>query len=345
MSRKSLQFELRVAAGLITAVFLILSALFYSDLRAFAARSSDPTPSAALPPTITPLPPSPTPSVMPAAGPLHTATPLPSSTPTPLPSATPIPYPPINDIPVGELIIMPPEVAAHMREVFARGQQLGRNPQAFAKVGDSSIETAHFLTRFDEGPYDLGPYAPLQPAIDHFAGSFARDSAAVRIGLHAWTMLDPFWADKERCEPNETPVACEVRLHNPAVLLIRIGANDVGVPDWYDSGVREVVEYALAEGIIPVLGTKADRNEGSDENNELLRQIAADYRVPLWDYDRLAGTLPRRGLDQDGVHMTVYVAHDYTRPVAFTRGHAMHNLTALLMLDVLWRQVMLPQQE
>jgi hypothetical protein len=92
--------------------------------------------------------------------------------------------------------------------------------------------------------------------------------------------------------------------------------------------------------VIPVLGTKADRIEGPDNtNNNILRRIAADFEVPLWDFDRLAGTMPGRGLDLDNVHLTTFYAHDYTSPLATQRGHAMHNLTALLLLDAIWNEV------
>ena len=95
--------------------------------------------------------------------------------------------------------------------------------------------------------------------------------------------------------------------------------------------------------MIPIIGTKADRGEGNDENNNILRQIAADYDLLLWDYDIVAGSLPGRGLDVDNVHMTTFYAHDYTLPEAFQRGHAMHNLTALMVLDTIWKEVILAQ--
>ena len=113
------------------------------------------------------------------------------------------------------------------------------------------------------------------------------------------------------------------------------------MPDLFDENIRLAVEYALEQGVIPVIGTKADRGEGSDINNEILRQIAADYDLLLWDYDLLAGTLPGRGLDADNVHMTTFYAHDYTQLEAFQRGHSMHNLTALMVLDTLWKEVIL----
>jgi hypothetical protein len=261
--------------------------------------------------------------------------------PTQPPQPTPLPTT-LNGLPLTTFLILPPNVLDNCRAIYAAGQALGRNPHAFAKVGDSTIENDHFLSRFDGGPYNLGDYAALQPVIDHFRGSFARDSAAVRIGLHSWTVFDPAWAEKPLCQPNESVIACEFRLHNPAVVFIRLGSNDVGVPAMYDANMRQIVQYAIDNGVIPVLGTKADRHEGSNQNNDILRQIAADYQIPLWEFDMVAGTLPGRGLDVDGVHMNTFYAHDYTQPVAFQRGHAMHNLTALLMLDALLSQVIWP---
>ncbi len=262
-----------------------------------------------------------------------------SDQPTGQPAAIPAA---LNGIPLSSIIVMPPAVLANTRAIYAAGQQIGRNPHAFAKVGDSTIAIDHFLSRFDGGPYNLGDYAYLQRVIDYFPGSFARDSAAVRIGLHAWTVFDPIWADKSICNANETVIACEFRLHNPSIVLIRLGANDVGAPGLYDDNMRQIVQFSIENGVIPVLGTKADRNEGSNQNNDIVRQIAADYQVPLWDFDPVAATLPGRGLDVDGVHMNTYYAHDYTQPEAFQRGHAMNNLTALMALDALLTNVILP---
>jgi hypothetical protein len=59
----------------------------------------------------------------------------------------------------------------------------------------------------------------------------------------------------------------------------------------------------------------------------------------LWDFDLVAQTLPGRGLDADGVHMTTFYAHDYTLPEAFQRGHSVHNLTALIVLNRIWSEI------
>jgi LysM repeat protein len=288
------------------------------------------------------LPPMPTTNPVTDTSAQLTETP-PSPTETPSPAETPTPTPPIlttvNGIPLESFLLMPTDVLENSRAIYSTGQALGRNSRAFSKVGDSTIENPHFLARFDEGPYNLGEYAYLQGVIDHFAGSHSRQGLAVRRGNHSWTVTDPLWADKSSCQPNETPIDCEIRVHNPSILIIRLGSNDRGVPSGFEHNLRQVVQIAIDNGVIPVLGTKADRFEGSNINNDIIRRIASDFQVPLWDYDMLASTIPGRGLDVDAVHLTTFYAHDYTSTTAYQRGHGVHNLTALMVLDAIWKEI------
>jgi LysM repeat protein len=255
-----------------------------------------------------------------------------------IPPAT---YPPppdnINGIPVDMIAAMPQGVIDHIRNIYSMGQSIGRNPHSLSKLGDSTVENPHFLTRFDSGPFNLGNYTYLQDVVSFYRGSFSRDSA-VRRGLHTWAVLDPMWAGGT-CAPGETMLECEFRVQNPSVLIIHLGSNDAGVPDSTNRNFREIVEYCMTNGVIPILGTKADRHEGSNINNEMIRQIAYDYNVPLWDFDIVAATIPGKGLDQDGVHMTSFFAHDWSSPTAFERGYGLMNLTALIALDKVWRAI------
>jgi hypothetical protein len=262
------------------------------------------------------------------------------------PAATEIPAVPVtpgvvNGVAIDQFLVMPAGVQQAMREVYAKGQTLGRNPRAFSTAGDSTIETPYFLGPFSTTKYNLGGYGYLQPTIDFFAGSFGRDSVAVRIGQHSWSVLNPVWADKKRCQPNESPLACEFRLNQPSVLIIRLGVNDAGVPKLFDTNLRKIVDYTIEQGVIPILSTKPDEREGTGTINDLVKQIAADYKLPLWDYELVAKTLPGRGLGADGAHMTSFWQNDYRLEAAYTRGHAMQNLTALMVLDKV-RQVVSP---
>ncbi|HNS40767.1 MAG TPA: hypothetical protein PKJ56_11055, partial [Promineifilum sp.] len=97
-------------------------------------------------------------------------------------------------------------------------------------------------------------------------------------------------------------------------------------------------EYSIERGVIPVLITKSDRAEGDDRHNATLRALAAEYALPLWDFDVVAGTLPDRGLRGDSVHLTSYATDDYTDPATLGYGYPLSDLTGLMMLDAI-RQI------
>jgi hypothetical protein len=234
---------------------------------------------------------------------------------------------------------MPPSVIDNVRAIYVRGQALGRYPHAFGKIGDSTIEYPYFLIDFDRQRYTLSVYDYLQVTLDQFKGNFARRSAAVKVGQHAWTVLNPAWVNSQQCQKNETPVACELRLANPIMVLIRLGPNDAGNVKLFEKNMRPVIEYVIEQGVIPVLSTKADRQPGMTAVNNLMRQWAAEYQIPLWDLDVIMEGMPKRGLWTDGVHMSSFSPLDLTNPVAYQRGHAMQNLTALMALDAVRRAV------
>lgn len=265
-----------------------------------------------------------------------------NSTPQSASALAPTQAPPlpqqVNGIALEQFIILPPDVISNIREIYARGQELGRDPQSFTRIGDSTIEMPHFLMRFDGDFYNLGSYVYLEQVIDYYQGWFDHDSVAVRRGLHTWSVFDPQWARAGVCAPGEHMLACEIRQSNPSIFIVRLGSNDRGVPDSTERNLRRIVEFLTANGIIPIMGTKADRFDGAANfNNEIIRRLAAEYQLPLWDFDRLAATIPNRGLGPDNVHMTIFYAHDWTQPQAFRTGHGVHNLTALIMLDAVWR--------
>lgn len=247
----------------------------------------------------------------------------------------------VNDVLYSDFAVLPPDVITHVLAIYAEGQTQGRNPYAFSRLGDSTIEPPHFFYRFDSTPYHLGEYAYLQRTITHYSGSFGYDNVSVQRGLHIWGALDPMWA-RYPCEAGEHMLACEIRLHNPSTMIIRLGSNDSSSPEHIRDSFEQVITYCLDAGVIPILGTKADRyGDYADTTNTTIRQLAAEYAVPLWDFDRVAQTLPDNGLISDRVHLSYFYAHDWRLERGFTTGHGLHNLTGLIMLDEL-RQV-LPQ--
>jgi hypothetical protein len=239
----------------------------------------------------------------------------------------------LNGVPVERIALISDAAREHIRDIYALGQSLGRNPRAVSKVGDSTMVYPPFLATFDRRTYRLGSYAYLQETIDYHSGSFGRTSAAVRIGMHTWSQFDPEWIIPELCSANEGPLACELRLHNPSIAIIRLGANDTEFPGMFERHLGNIVKYCLARGIIPVLGTKPDRYEGpSNLINNLIRKTASAYSVPLWDFDLIAETIPGRGLEADGLHMQGGNTRDFTLNAALRAGDALEDLTALMVL-------------
>jgi len=276
---------------------------------------------------------------LPTPVPVATQTPLSTESPsvTPTPSLTPIL---INRVDIAQVVSLTPETRDRVREIFAAGQLLGRDPAAFSRLGASIVDTFHFLGRFDAGPYDLGPYAYLEPAIEQYSGSFDHVGVAARRGLTAQASFNPTWAVDEACKANETIIDCEVRLHNPSILLVVLGTNDIFPESEFEENYRSLVAYLINQGIIPVLATKADRFEGEDNrNNLIIRQVAEDFQVPLWDFDLLAETLPGRGMGGDNVHLTLFDYYDYNRDGAYETGYGLYNLTALMMLYEIWQEL------
>lgn len=300
---------------------------------ATAVPTNRPAPAAptAKPPLDTALPPAP-----PTAVPTRTTAPLPTALPTAtLPSVPEEIY--INGLPPPYFISMPEGTIERSREIFELGQRLGRNAHSFSKIGDSIIDTPEFFTWFDSGDYDLGEYAYLAGAIDYFAGSYGRFGVALRDGLNSTAVLDPTWADKDVCQPNETPLACEIRLNNPAIIFIHFGTND-----WsgtYDANMRQILDYAIDQGVVPIIITKANQVEGGNGRNQIVRFLAEEYQIPVWDFDLIAETLPNRGLDQDNAHMTIAKRPNYSNPGIFGTGYGPFNLSGLMMLDTFLRKV------
>jgi hypothetical protein len=67
----------------------------------------------------------------------------------------------------------------------------------------------------------------------------------------------------------------------------------------YEQYLRDVVDYALAQNVIPILMTKADNVEGGHRINQATAQVAYDYDIPLINWWRAAQSLPGDGLDRE----------------------------------------------
>lgn len=241
---------------------------------------------------------------------------------------------------VGRLWSTPviPQATGTARAIYQRGRELGNNSNRFSKVGDCQNIPEFFLGTFDQpGTYNLGEHEALQGTIDHFAGSFNRQSVAVASGFNVAAVLDVTWADQSVCEPGESPIECEYRLWQPSFVLISMETWHGSTADAYESYLRQVVDFWVEHGVVPIVGTKADNKEGDWSINAAIARVAWDKDVPLWNFLMATQPLPDYGLS-DGFHLT-FAPNDFSSADNMTKGWTWRNLTALQTLDSVWQGV------
>jgi hypothetical protein len=262
-----------------------------------------------------------------------TATLLPSPTtapPTPTPDYSPTPdiRPLPQDWRTWPVI---PAVSHRAVEIYQQGLAQGNDPHVFSIIGDCQSEPPVFMGLYDSNRYYLGEgYPYLQDTIDQFAGNFDRVHATVKNGLSVASVFSPLWAPADICQPGETPLDCEFRLYSPSLVFINLGTNwKGGNGGGHEVRLREVVEYVISKGAVPILSTKADNHEGDHSINLTTAQVAYDYDIPLWNFWASVQDLSGKGLDftrSDDNYLTV-------------EAWGARSFTGLITLDRVWRTV------
>ena len=252
---------------------------------------------------------------------------------------TPIDIDPLSEDAWTSLPIIPAGISDRMLKLFKMGKKMGRDPRQFAVVGDCHSSPVFFLKNFDDPPpnprYNLGKqYQYLQETIDYYKGSF-NTGVGARNGQNVTSVLSAFWADPERCEPSEGPLACELRIKNPAFAFISLEKNWWGTKEEYTTYLETIINYTIGEGIIPILGTKAHNLEGEHFINHAVVEVARRYEIPLWNFWASVQDVPRGGLEEDLEHLSLNLKtyYDFSDPQNFDNGWALRNLTGLMILD------------
>jgi hypothetical protein len=258
----------------------------------------------------------------------------------PIPTITPTEPPP--DF-WKKLPVIPDKISERTRAIYQRGLAMGQDPHIFSRIGDCASAYPYFLVGFDRN-YNLGEYTSLQPAIDFYKGTFERPSLAAKAGLNTASLLTTLWTDKQ-CLKNESLLDCQLRLDHPSFALIAIGTNEAYYihtkPESFEFNMRIILDDTIARGIIPVLATKADDEEGDDSINATIARLAAEYELPLWNFWLAVQPLPDHGLFSPEHLSTASYANffDFSNPKSLQYGVQMRNLTALQMLDFLRLQL------
>ncbi len=223
-----------------------------------------------------------------------------------------------------------PQVTNKSREIYALGKQMGVNPKAFSKIGDCQNIKESFMGLYDLNRYFLGEsQKSWQETIDNFKGYFNRDGKAIEQGLNVAAALSALQADPEVCQPDEGPLACELRVANPSFAFVAFERwwPEVTPPDQYEKYLRIVLETIMAHGTVPILVTKADNIEGSHQLNLIIAELAYEYDLPLYNWWKAAQPLPHHGMDperNDGFHIS-------------TDAWTERSVYALGTLDTLWK--------
>ncbi|MCD4687276.1 MAG: SGNH/GDSL hydrolase family protein [Anaerolineae bacterium] len=242
-----------------------------------------------------------------------------------------------------------PALAPRVYDIFACGQQLGRDPHVMSKAGDCNSTEWMFLHAFGTAQYQLGEYGTLQSVVDQFAASFDYRTYAAHNGLNVLAVHDPLWAIATACEGGETPLQCEYRVHNPSVAVIMFGTNDLLVltPEQFDRNLRRTIHETIQAGIIPVLSTFPRYIQHPEHTilfNQVVVRVALDFNVPLINLWLALEPLPGHGIDDDGFHLNgpITGAGDFISEANLHTGYPMRNLVTLQTLDVIWREVIQP---
>lgn len=266
------------------------------------------------------------------------ATDLPA-TDTVTPAATFTPKPPLEQDAWMQMPAVPTGVSDVMREVYQRGLALGNDPTHFSIIGDCQNVSSYFMAVFDKpDEFSLGDeYAYLQPTIDYYQDSFSRQSLAVKGGFNVAAILSPLRADPKSCNPNESPLDCELRTWKPSIVFVSMETWWSEKPEEeYDKYMRRVIERILETGAVPIIATKADNLEGNHGINATIAQIAYDYDIPLWNFWAAVQPLPNHGLSSDHFHLT-FARNFFDDPVRMKSAWPWRNLTALQSLEVVHR--------
>jgi len=218
-----------------------------------------------------------------------------------------------------------PAISEEMRQVYLRGLAEGRSPNAFSILGDCQSQPEVFLGVFDSDPdVSIALPASLRQTVEQFRGSFDRYSPTVKDGTTEGALLWVEWNDnkEKKCQPGETPLDCELRVHQPSIVFVHIGTHYESRQMGY---MRKIIERILQHGAVPVIVTKADNRELDEKINPNLVAMAVEYHLPVWNFWKTVQHLPNRGMEKDS---RMYLSKE---------GLVVHRMSALEALDAVWR--------
>jgi len=254
-----------------------------------------------------------------------------SATPSVHPSVTPKPTATLDPADWKSLPVIP-TVDPTIRAIYEYGIAHGNDPHAFSIFGDCQARPDAFFGVFETDPDLVESLSPeLQRTIANFRGSFNRESPTSQDGTTPGALLWTQWHRGEYgCTFAETPVECELRIHNPSFVIIQIGTHFESRNTEY---LRKVITQLMDAGVVPILATKADNREKDERINNDMALLANEYDLPLWNFWAAVSDLPNRGLytrKDRPLQGDIYLTEEAAQ---------IHRMTGLEALNVVWRTV------
>ena len=227
---------------------------------------------------------------------------------------------------------MLPSVDPTFRAIYEYGVAHGTDPHAFSIFGDCQSRPDAFFGVFETDESVVQSLSPeLQEMVANFKGSFNRESPTSQDGTTPGALLWTQWhRGKYGCTFAETPVECELRIHNPSFVIIQIGTHFESRNTEY---LRKVITQLIDAGVVPILATKADNREKDERINNDMALLATEYDLPLWNFWAAVSDLPNRGLytrDDRPLQGDIYLTDEAAQ---------IHRMTGLEALNAVWQVV------
>ncbi len=258
------------------------------------------------------------------------------------------------DLPSTGGIILTADRLQNAHEIYLHGQQLGHRANTFIVVGDStSAMSDHdwyaLFYAVANGGFSLGPYTDLQTTIDFYmpSGKFGASFQSAQSGFATDFVLDPTWADPTICQPDESPLMCEIRVSQPAFAIIYIGIVDMANYNdatWCQEHLEIIVTTLIDSGVIPVLTTfSIDESHHINEpfldtyqqQLAIIREMATRRHLPLIEFQQAALALPHQGCIEDGRHLYYNSGGSLNLADDNRLGQALRERMTLQMMDAL----------
>jgi hypothetical protein len=200
-----------------------------------------------------------------------------------------------------------PTISENALDIYLTGLAAGTDPKLFTIVGDcQNIPGGSLFRKVNWDDFTLpAEFAYLESTVEYFRSIWSREPVTVDGGFIPASMFSTYWTDVTRCDPIETPLECEFRLNNASVVLIGLGSDQKpGTGEDFDYYMREIVEFIIAKGALPILATDAYPTEDGFPLNQIVAQIAYEYDIPMWNFWAAVQDLTNKGLKEDNFHIS-----------------------------------------